>query len=130
VAARPENALLVQSDSSVLLDPHAPRAAEARAALAPCAELVKSPEHIHTFRLTPLSIWTACASGIAPQQMVAGLNEHARPASPRTSNILELAARYQRVFITRDCDWLLRTCSDPNDFRNELDADAFCRTRK
>src|SRR5450756_2779620 len=58
VAARPENALIVQSDSSVLLDVHAPRAAEARAALAPFAELVKSPEHIHTYRLTPLSIWT------------------------------------------------------------------------
>ena len=73
VAIGPENALIVQSDCSVLLDVHAPRAAEARAALAPFAELVKSPEHVHTYRLTPLSIWNACASGLAAGQMVAAL---------------------------------------------------------
>jgi DNA excision repair protein ERCC-3 len=114
VAARPENALIVQSDSSVLLDVHAPRAAEARVALAPFAELVKSPEHIHTYRLTPLSIWNARASGLAAAQMVAALNEHARYAIPRNvePEILELAARYGRVVITRDGDWLRCTCSD------------------
>jgi DNA excision repair protein ERCC-3 len=114
VAAGPENALIVQSDCSVLLDVHAPRAAEARAALAPFAELVKSPEHIHTYRLTPLSIWNACASGLAAGQMVAALNEHARYAVPRNveAEILELAARYGRVVITRDGDWLRCTCSD------------------
>ncbi len=70
MATRPENPLIVQSDASVLLDVHAPRAAEARAALAPFAELVKSPEHIHTYRVTPLSIWNACALGLAAPQMV------------------------------------------------------------
>ena len=114
MAARPENALIVQSDSSVLLDVHAPRAAEARAALAPFAELVKSPEHIHTYRLTPLSIWNACASGLAAGQMVAALNEHARYPVPANvePEILELAARYGRVVITRDGYWLICTCSD------------------
>ena len=114
MAIGPENALIVQSDCSVLLDVHAPRAAEARAALAPFAELVKSPEHIHTYRLTPLSIWNACASGLAAGQMVAALNEHARYAVPRNvePEIVELAARYGRVVITRDGDWLLCACSD------------------
>ena len=89
----------MQGDSSVLLDVHAPRAAEARAALAPFAELVKSPEHVHTYRLTPLSIWNACASGLAAGQMVAALREHARYAVPANveQEILELAARYGRV---------------------------------
>jgi len=114
VAARAENALIVQSDSSVLLDVHAPWAAESRAALAPFAELVKSPEHIHTYRLTPLSIWNACASGLAAGQMVAALNEHARYPLPQgvEPGILELAARYGRVVITRDGCWLICTCSD------------------
>lgn len=111
---KPENALIVQSDSSVLLDVHAPRAAEARAALAPFAELVKSPEHVHTYRLTPLSIWNARASGLAAGQMVAALREHARYAVPASveQEILELAARYGRVVITRDGDWLRCTCFD------------------
>ena len=114
MATRPENPLIVQSDASVLLDVHAPRAAEARAALAPFAELVKSPEHIHTYRVTPLSIWNACALGLAAPQMVAALNEHARYAVPKhvEREILELAARYGRVVIARDGDWLRCKCSD------------------
>ena len=104
MATRPENALILQSDSSVLLDVHAPRAAEARAALAPFAELVKSPEHIHAYRLTPLSVWNARASGLDAARMVEALREHARYAVPRNveGEILELAARYGRVVITRD----------------------------
>jgi DNA excision repair protein ERCC-3 len=112
--AGPENALIVQSDSSVLLDVHAPRAAEARAALAPFAELVKSPEHIHTYRLTPLSIWNARAAGVDAAGMVAALREHARYAVPGhvEREILELADRYGRVVLTRAGDWLCCACSD------------------
>jgi DNA excision repair protein ERCC-3 len=111
---KPENALIVQSDSSILLDTHAPRAAEARAALAPFAELIKSPEHVHTFRLTPLSIWNACASGLSAVQMVEALREHARYTVPSSveQEVLELASRYGRIVITRDGDWLRCTCSD------------------
>jgi len=111
---RPDNALIVQSDSSVLLDTHAPRAAEARAALAPFADLVKSPEHVHTYRLTPLSIWNARAAGVAAAQMVGALGDHSRYAVPPhvKEEILELAARYGRVVIARDGDWLRCTCFD------------------
>ena len=114
MAIAADNALIVQSDCSVLLDVHAPRAEEARAALAPFAELVKSPEHVHTYRLTPLSIWNARAAGLAAEQMVAALREHARYAVPPNveQEILELAARYGRVVITRDGDWLRCTCLD------------------
>lgn len=110
----PDNALIVQSDSSILLDTHAPRAGEARAALAPFAELIKSPEHVHTFRLTPLSIWNACASGLSAAQMVEALREHARYTVPPSveHEVFELAARYGRVVITRDGYWLRCTCSD------------------
>ncbi len=114
MGAAPENALIVQSDSTVLLDVHAPCAAEARSALAPFSELVKSPEHVHTYRLTPLSIWNARASGFAAEQMVAALNTHARYAVPENveREILELAARYGKVVIARDADWLSCTCFD------------------
>jgi DNA excision repair protein ERCC-3 len=109
-----ENALIVQSDSSILLDTHALHAGEARAALAPFAELVKSPEHVHTYRLTPLSIWNACASGFTAAQMLVALREHARYPVPASveEEVLELAARYGRVVITREGDWLRCTCSD------------------
>jgi DNA excision repair protein ERCC-3 len=75
-----DNALIVQSDSSVLLEVHAPRAEAAREALAPFAELVKSPEHVHTYRLTPLSIWNARSAGLSGAAMVAALREGTRYA--------------------------------------------------
>jgi len=114
MAVSPDNALIVQSDCTVLLEVHSPRAEEARAALAPFAELVKSPEHVHTYRLTPLSIWNARAAGLCASKMVAALREHARYPVPETieQEILDLASRFGRVVITRDGDSLRCACSD------------------
>src|SRR5829696_8162059 len=61
----PTNPLIVQGDRSILVEVDNPRYAEARDALAPFAELEKSPEHIHTYRLNPLSLWNAAAPGLA-----------------------------------------------------------------
>ena len=113
----PDNALIVQSDSSVLLEVHAPRADEARAALAPFAELVKSPEHVHTYRLTPLSIWNARSMGMTAAAMVFALRRHAKYSIPGNvvTEVEELAARYGRVVITKSSqapDSLLCTCLD------------------
>ena len=58
------NPLVVQSDRTLLLEVDHPHYAEARDALAQFAELEKSPEHIHTYRLTPLSLWNAAAGGL------------------------------------------------------------------
>src|SRR5712692_6112173 len=109
-----DNALIVQSDSSVLLDVHAPRAEGARQALAPFADLVKSPEHVHTYRLTPLSIWNARSTGLSGVAMVAALCEHTRYPVPDNVvvQIGELAARYGRVVLTKDGDALVCTCLD------------------
>ena len=54
--------LIVQSDKTLLLDIDHPLSAECRQAIAPFAELEKSPEHIHTYRLTSLGLWNARAS--------------------------------------------------------------------
>lgn len=109
-----ENALVVQSDCSVLLELHSKRADEAREAIAPFAELVKSPEHVHTYRLTPLSIWNARAAGLAADEMVAALYEHSRYAVPENveQTVLDLAGRFGRVVITREDGTLRCTCGD------------------
>lgn len=67
----PDNPLIVQGDLTVLAEVDAPRDAEARDALARFAELVKSPAHVHTYRITPLSIWNACVAGV-PVAVIAG----------------------------------------------------------
>ena len=66
----PSNPLIVQGDRTVLVEVDNPKYAEARDALAPFAELEKSPEHIHTYRLTDLSLWNAAAAGVAPEAMI------------------------------------------------------------
>lgn len=114
MAVFPDNALIIQSDCTILLETHAPRAEEARGALAPFAELVKSPEHVHTYRLTPLSIWNARAAGLPAEKMVSALRAHARYPVPESveQEVLDLAARFGRVVISRDGDSLRCTCSD------------------
>src|SRR6266496_5192155 len=62
-----DGALIVQSDRSILLEVDHPRAEAARAAIAPFAEIEKSPEHVHTYRLTALALWNARAAGIEPE---------------------------------------------------------------
>lgn len=56
--------LIVQSDSSLMLDVHTQSYEAARNDIAAFAELEKSPEHIHTYRITPLSLWNAASAGI------------------------------------------------------------------
>jgi DNA excision repair protein ERCC-3 len=108
------NALIVQSDCSVLLEIHSPDAEDARVGIAPFAELVKSPEHVHTYRITPLSIWNARAAGFEAPQMVAALRRHARYGVPASveREISDLADRYGRVVITRGGSSLRCSCLD------------------
>ncbi|GHT56617.1 helicase [Spirochaetia bacterium] len=87
MAIDPVNPLIVQSDRTLLLDVHAPGAEDARAAIMPFAELEKSPEHIHTYRITPLSLWNAAGAGFAPSDIVTALNTYTRYAVP--AGILE-----------------------------------------
>src|SRR5271169_818351 len=95
----PSNPLIVQGDRSILIEVDNPLYAEARDALAPFAELEKSPEHIHTYRLTPLSLWNAAAAGLTAAQMVAVLEQFSKFPLPTNlaPDIAETVSRYGRV---------------------------------
>jgi DNA excision repair protein ERCC-3 len=108
------NPLIVQGDRTVLVEVDNPRYAEARDALAPFAELEKSPEHIHTYRLTPLSLWNAAAAGLTAEAMVDALRRYGKFPLPTNlpADIAELVSRYGRVRLERQGDKLLLTCDD------------------
>jgi DNA excision repair protein ERCC-3 len=110
----PENALIIQSDRSVLLEVHSPHADAAREAIAPFAELVKSPEHIHTYQISPLSIWNARAAGMPIAEMIAALEAHSKyPMPVAISQELEtLGNRYGLTTIDREGEILLLTMAD------------------
>lgn len=99
----PANPLIVQGDRTVLLEVDNPLYPEARDALAPFAELEKSPEHIHTYRLTPLSLWNAAAAGMTADEMVDVLGQFTKfPLPPSLgSDLAELVGRYGRVRLQR-----------------------------
>ena len=91
-----ENPLIVQSDRTLLLDVHAPLAEECRNALIPFAELEKSPEHLHTYRLSPLSLWNAASAGFSAEDAVAVLEKYARYDVPQSIPqwISEITSRF------------------------------------
>jgi DNA excision repair protein ERCC-3 len=93
------NPLIVQSDRTILLDVHTPRAEEAREAILPFAELEKSPEHIHTYRISPLSLWNAASAGLSPAGLVAVLEEYTRYPIPAgiTGAFADTMARYGKI---------------------------------
>ncbi len=95
--------LIVQGDRTILAEVASPRYAEARDALARFAELVKSPEHVHTYRLTPLSIWNACAAGERAEEMVETLRALSRYPVPEhiVTEIGEYAARFGSLTLER-----------------------------
>jgi len=111
---QPNNPLIVQSDHTVLVEVDSPRYVEARDALARFAELIKSPEHIHTYRITPLSIWNACAAGVRPDEIVQTLTHYAKYEVPGhiAIEIRDYASRYGRLRLTRNDTGLLLTAAD------------------
>jgi DNA excision repair protein ERCC-3 len=104
------NPIIVQSDKSVLLEVNNDLYEEARDWLARFAELEKSPEHIHTYRITPLSLWNAAASGLAGEAIVGALERYSKydlPGNVRV-DIYDYISRYGRVkLIMRDGALLL-----------------------
>ncbi len=95
--------LIVQSDKTLLLEVDHPQAAEARAAIAPFAELERSPEHVHTYRLTPLGLWNARAAGHDAEQVVDALVRFSRYAVPHALlvDVAETMDRYGRLQLTK-----------------------------
>src|SRR5688572_24060583 len=128
MSLRPDNPLIVQSDRSLML--HTVRAvvdgrgvpvkdeegeplteehplfAAARDALSVFAELEKSPDYLHTYRLTPVSIWNAAAMGRTAEDIAAVLSEFSCVPVPRNvlHEIQQWVGRYGLLRIERRDD--------------------------
>lgn len=108
--------LIVQSDLSLLLDAHDPGFEKAREELSPFAQLEKSPEHFHSYKITPLSLWNAAAAGFSAEDAVSVLVRWARYEVPQSVlyTIRETSARFGKLLLREgDADGdLLLTCED------------------
>ena len=93
--------LIVQSDQTLLLETAHPEAERCRSDIAPFAELERSPEHVHTYRVTPLALWNARAAGHDAEQVVDALLRWSRYPVPQALliNVAETMARYGRLVL-------------------------------
>ncbi len=96
--------LIVQSDKTLLLEVDHPAADDCRRAIAPFAELERAPEHMHTYRLTPLGLWNARAAGHDAEQVVSVLLAYSRYPVPHALlvDVAETMARYGRLQLVSD----------------------------
>jgi DNA excision repair protein ERCC-3 len=108
--------LIVQSDKTLLLEIDHPSASDCRKAIAPFAELERSPEHVHTYRLTPLGLWNARAAGHDAEQVVDTLLRFSRYAVPHALlvDIADTMARFGRLRLEKHPQHgLVLSCTDP-----------------
>ncbi|MFD0856096.1 helicase-associated domain-containing protein, partial [Actinomadura adrarensis] len=91
--------LIVQSDKTLLLEVDHILAGECRKDIAPFAELERAPEHIHTYRITPLALWNARAAGHDAEQVVDTLLKYSRYPVPHALlvDVADTMARYGRL---------------------------------
>jgi DNA excision repair protein ERCC-3 len=103
MAYNPQNPIIVQGDKSVLLEVDNDLYEAARDVLARFAELDKSPEYIHTYRITPLSLWNAASAGMTAEAILTGLERYSKYPVPGNVqvDIQDYVARYGRVKL----DW-------------------------
>ena len=109
-----ESPLIVQSDKSILLEVDNPFYEEARDYINRFAELIKSPEHIHTYRITNLSLWNAAASGMDAKSILDALDRYSKyeiPENVRT-DIIDYVSRYGRLKLKRSGESLLLISED------------------
>ncbi|MDA1138218.1 MAG: DEAD/DEAH box helicase [Planctomycetota bacterium] len=110
----PQNPIIVQSDQTILVEVDNPRYPEARDGLASFAELVKSPEHFHTYKISPLSLWNAASAGMASDEMVQILNDFSKYPVPDNviREIIEHVSRYGRVKLIMEGEDLILKSED------------------
>lgn len=107
--------VIVQSDNTLLVEVDSPVFEEARNSISRFSELEKSPEHIHTYRITPLSLWNAAASGLKVTEIISSLEIYSKYDIPATvhTTINEQMKRYGMLKLVMRGDELILISSDP-----------------
>ena len=122
--------IIIQSDNTLLVEVDNPEFETARDAISPFAELEKSPEHIHTYRITPLSLWNAAATGLKYDDILMAMKTHSRYDIPEIviTTIREQMGRYGLLKLIVNDDDIILTSKDPillNEIINDKKIDPF-----
>ncbi len=114
--------LIIQSDKTLLLEVDNPEFEECRVIISRFAELEKSPEYLHTYRISPLSLWNAASSGMVSSEIEAGMEKYARYSIPKNviNEIREQIGRYGKVKLVKEESGELVIISNEKGFLNEI----------
>lgn len=114
--------LIVQSDKTMLLEVENDHFEDCRLVLARFAELEKSPEYLHTYRITPLSLWNAASSSMTSEEILGALDKYSKYPVPKNvvSEIAEQISRYGKVKLIKDEAGDLYITSVERAFLNEI----------
>lgn len=109
------NPLIIQSDRTLLLEVQNPLFEEVRDAISPFADLLKSPEYIHTYRITPLSLWNAASVGLTAEEIIATLERYAKYGLPEMirKEIIDTVRRFGILQLVSRDGKLMLTTKDP-----------------
>ena len=110
----PNGAIIVQSNLEIMVEVDNPNYTTARDAIAPFTELVKSPEHLHTYKISHLSLWNAAATGLRAPEVLERLESQSRYPIPPTvvTEIEDYMARYGLLRLKKEDDRLLMESDD------------------
>jgi DNA excision repair protein ERCC-3 len=110
----PGNPLIVQGDKTILVEVNHPLYEEVRDEVSGFAELEKSPEYVHTYRISPLSLWNAAASGMKVEQIISILEKYSKYDLPQNvlMDIKDYISRYGKVKLLREDDQLVLVSDD------------------
>lgn len=116
----PTNPLIIQSNSTILLEVNNPLFVEARNAICCFAHLDKSPEYIHTYSITPLSLWNAAALGMQAEEVTHRLEQFSKYPLPQNvvDDIAELIGRFGKLILETAPEGLVLRCRDAEMFRH------------
>jgi len=111
---QPKNPLIVQGDKTILLEVDNAKYQEARNCIIRFAELEKSPEHIHTYRITPLSLWNAAAAGVEYKTIIHDLETFSKYDLPQNvvKDIIEYTSRYGKIKLIKNEHYLILNSDD------------------
>ncbi len=88
--------ITIQADKSVLLDTHHPMFEEVRKRLVNFSELIKTPEHIHFYRITPISLWNSAANGVTLEEILETLEVYKKYDIPK--NVVEYIKKHFSIY--------------------------------
>ena len=110
----PNGAIIVQSNLEIMVEVDNPNYESARDAIAPFTELVKSPEHLHTYKISHLSLWNAASTGLRATEVLERLESQSRYPIPQTviTEVDDYMARYGLLRLRKEVDRLLLESDD------------------